>query len=524
MSSNEQFDDELNPAKRQRLDNLDELEQPINVDKLEQPMTLNELERGINIYMDDSNQDAKQESINFLNNKIQLFVNEFNPDEAIKLIRILKPEDINPNLISKAIAYNLQRVVLELIRKGIHELNQMDYTFIMIYLMDEIFLELTDRLGRDKAIEKLGKINMEKMDKLSDTLLMIILRFDAYFDAYRDHNDNEIKRFIISFVDGIRSEQKEQNQFKIRNIVNRLIDLDQIYPDYQNREGYYMYNYVVKNQFPMLMEPRFKPVLDLDCNQQDCLDLIMYDTLSIREFLQKDPDNVIFASMGEDKRLYNVFGNSIETIYSRFYLENDYKLYECIKANDKMNTLNVDTSVIYINTKTYLTSGDVVEKRTFKQIKKRIRELRKINKQGLSEQYPIESRIFILFPLRKRLESTIGVNNFNEHLRESSSRHCQEGQDATVYELFDFILSTDSLVTPERIQEKEREENNRKEILKKDDSLSLTPPPPSTAFPPPPPDGQTGGYKTKKNRKRKNQSKQKKRAFKSKNNKSLKRI
>jgi 2-oxo-4-hydroxy-4-carboxy--5-ureidoimidazoline (OHCU) decarboxylase len=175
------------------------------------------------------------------------------------------------------------------------------------------------------------------------------------------------------------------------------------------------------------------PRININAN---CYSLEENETQPITDFITKSKNNVVFIIINLDSNgKYITTNPTIIGINKEIILklnlnqEKNNIIYECIESGS-LRTENIIRDKKYFNIKSILGFADIM-------LFEAIDDLQDIfyidsTHEGVSNLY---SRFFCLIETKKKLISTVSEQNLSSSANFVSSRHCQEGQGATVYRL-----------------------------------------------------------------------------------------
>jgi hypothetical protein len=184
----------------------------------------------------------------------------------------------------------------------------------------------------------------------------------------------------------------------------------------------------------LMPQDEIDETVDINMNDE-CFDPINQEHKSIADFLKDDEDNFVMI-------FYTESSTPIRVGFNREYLEKDeidYIVYAC-KEEDTLRPNNIRKGIPYYDIKMLCGFGDLITQRVFEKMK----------------QSP--EKIFVFKRRPTPLLTTVSLSMLEEH-NSVSARHCQERQDAYVYNL---IKNVNQIGKRSRDDEDDNEEPSAK--------------------------------------------------------------
>lgn len=319
-------------------------------------------------------------------------------------------KDAKNTLLMIACKYACFKVVRLLIQKGTN-LGAVDangFTALMILLANYDSVN-GNKLRIIRELINTGKSNLNHINNRGKTALYLAIEFENPYIALDILNSSELQ---LPTMYG-----KEVLNYAIQKNLNsrfdRVISLLKTLSYNNNTESV--------------------PRININAN---CYSIEDNETLPLLEFIEKSVNNIVFMIINLDSNGNHIINNPIivginKELFTNLSISDEEQLivYECIQANT-MRPENIVHDTKYFNIKALLGFADLIPFDAFTDLQQFFYPT---DSQVGAEN--INSRFFYLIETNKKLVSTVSYENVHYPTDFRSSRHCQEGQGATIYDI-----------------------------------------------------------------------------------------
>ena len=321
-------------------------------------------------------------------------------------------KDAKNTLLMIACKYDCFKVIKLLIQKGTNlgSVDTKGFTALMILLAHNapVLNGNKIRVLRELIIRELintGKSNLNHINNKGETALYLAIEFESPDIAIDILNSSELQLPIMY--------GKEVLNYAIQK------NLDSIFDE-------------VISLLKRLLNDNSKSIPRININA-NCYSIEDNETLPLLEFIEKSVNNIVFMIINFDSNGKHIINNPIIVGINKELIinlsisdEEQLIVYECIQVNT-MRPENINRKIKYFNIKALLGFSDLIHYDSFEDIQNSLFDA--------DSAEHINSRFFYLIETNKKLVSTVSYENVHNPRDFRSSRHCQEGQGATIYDI-----------------------------------------------------------------------------------------
>jgi len=340
-------------------------------------------------------------------------------------------KDAKNTLLMIACKYACFKVIRLLIQKGTN-LGAVDangFTALMILLANDAPVSENDiRITLPRELINTGKSNLNHINVNGMSALYLAIDYINPYIALDILNSSELQLPIMYGKEVLNYALQKNLDSRFDEVISLLKTLS-----YNNTESV--------------------PRININAN---CYSIEDNETLPLLEFIEKSVNNIVFMIINLDSNGNHIVNNPIivginKELFTNLSRSNENQLivYECIQVNT-MRPENINRKIKYFNIKALLGFADLIHHDIFEDVQNSL-----FDSNSVFRAENINSRFFYLIETNKKLVSTVSYENVHNPRDFRSSRHCQEGQGATIYDI--------GVPIPYCGEKEEKEEGKKKE-------------------------------------------------------------